>query len=138
MPKRDGRRAASHRFDHVQAERLRPINWRNRSERISQKIRFGFIDDLSDEFDVGPRQQGPDNALEVVAISHVYFCRDLERYASPCGNLNCPVWSFFGRNPPDKRQVFSRAVMKRQRVFRQSVIYISDPICLRKRTTLAA
>ena len=51
------RRAARHRLDHDETERLRPVDREQQGERLAEKFALGGLVDLADEFNAGAVEQ---------------------------------------------------------------------------------
>src|SRR5947207_13838752 len=78
------RGAARHRFDHDEAERLRPVDRDQPSDRAAQKLRFFGIPDLADRFDNRIAVDHRANYFMVIfLIGPIDLRRDLERNAAP-------------------------------------------------------
>ena len=74
---RDHGRAAFHRIDHDEAERLGPFDREPQRLRTREELGLLLLVDFAEEFDVRPRQQRRDRVLEVFLVSFVYLRGDL-------------------------------------------------------------
>ena len=75
---KQGRRAARHRLDHHQAERLRPIDREQKRLRLAQEFGLAALIDLADELDPRIAQQRCDLFAEIGFIGLVDFGGDLQ------------------------------------------------------------
>jgi hypothetical protein len=93
------RGAARHRFNHDKAERLRPVDGKEQSDRAAQKVRFFVITDFADVIDERVVHQRANDFIEIVLIGPIDFCRDLERDAASYGNFDRAIDPVCTENP---------------------------------------
>ena len=116
-------RAARHRLDHHQTERLGPVDGEQQAARLAQEARLAALVDLADELDAGLSQQRLDLGLEVLLVDAIDLGRDLQRNADGARDADGPVDALLGRDAADESQVAAaRAERRRQQVARQAVI----------------
>src|SRR5205085_5066544 len=130
--KTDHWRAAGKRFNHYQAERLRPVNWKEQSGGAAEQFVFFRMTNFADELDEGFVQQMLDVFVKVVAVDTIDLGRDLELATDSPGDLNRAVHSFFWRNPSEKEQIVLRLFLEAERVGRYPMVNRSHPFCLRQ------
>ena len=104
-PIRDHRRAAGHRFDHHQPERLGPVDRKQERAGLTQECALVRFADLAHELDQRVAQQGPDDLVEISLIDAIDLGRDLERHAGAAGDLDRVVGPLFRADPPEERQI---------------------------------
>src|SRR5882757_1898723 len=80
------RRAARHRLDHHQAERLGPVDRNQQGDRAAEELRLIGVADLADIFDVGRGHHRADFFIVIIAVGPVDLGGDLERDAALFGN----------------------------------------------------
>src|SRR5262245_57675884 len=73
-PEGDDRRAASHRLDHHEAERLGPVDWKQQGRGAGEKSSLGFVGDFADQPNLGTIDLGLDLFLEVASFATGYLC----------------------------------------------------------------
>jgi hypothetical protein len=96
---KDGR-ATSHRLDHHQAKRLRPIDRKQKRQRLAQEFGLAALIDLADELDPRIVQQRRDLFAKIAFIGLVDFGGDFQRNTErPC-YPDGAVGSLFGRDSP--------------------------------------
>src|SRR6202035_5097204 len=79
----DDGRAARHRLDHHEAERLRPIDWDEQPDRAAQKSRFLVVADFSDVLDQrAVVDQRTYEFIVIILVGAVDLGGDLQRYAA--------------------------------------------------------
>ncbi|CAM2163741.1 hypothetical protein BO443_120084 [Burkholderia orbicola] len=134
---RDDRRAAGHRLDHHQAERLRPVDREQQRLRAGQERRLLCFVDLADEFDVRLAEQRLDHFLEVVGVGLVDLRGDLQRQPALRGDADRGVDALFGTDPAEEREVFGLHVrLRREQRVGQPVVHGAGPRSLRQRLAL--
>ena len=133
----DHGRAAGHRFDHHEAERLRPVDRDQQADRAGQEIGFLAVADLADIFDqrVGLDERG-DQLIVIVLVGAIDLGRDLERNAASCGNPDGAIHALFRRDPPEHGEIGRLHRLRRQQILRQSVVNGAHPVGLRHRAPL--
>src|SRR6185437_2535687 len=99
------RRAARHRFDHHQTERLGPVDRRHERVRTAEKFGFLVIADLADIFDVRRLDQRADALLIIFGVDAVDLGGDLERDAAFARDMNRPVDRLFGRDAAEEGKI---------------------------------
>src|SRR5882757_11529085 len=99
------RRAARHRLDHHQAERLGPVDRHEQRPRPAQEFGLVRIADLADVLDARKSQQRTNLPLEIVAVDTVHLGRDLERQVATHGDADRPVDRLLRRDAAEKSQV---------------------------------
>ena len=121
----DHGRAARHRLDHHQAERLRPIDREQQGTRPPEKRRLVLLADLAEELHQRIVQHRLHHALEVLAVVLVDLGGDLQRLADAAGDLDGDVDLLFRRAPPEEGQV--AAVLGREGVAFQGLAVVHRP-----------
>src|SRR5690606_36109323 len=107
MPIGNHGRAAGHGLDHDQAKRLRPVDGEHEGISVAQKLIFFSVPDFADILDERMVQQGLDPLLEIVFVYPIYLGSNFEGDASSFGDLDGPVYPFFGGDAPYKRQILA-------------------------------
>ena len=69
-----------------------------------------------------------DLLLPIGLIDAVNLCRDLQRHAATCCDLDCPIGAFLGRNPAKKREVAFGLRTERKEVARKATMDRSKPV----------
>ena len=91
--------ATSHRFNQNQAKGFRPIDRKNESCGVAQKLLLFMFADFANKFDQRVVQQMLDLQIEIVLFTFVNLCGYLE--PAPCGfgNFNCTIEALFRAYP---------------------------------------
>ena len=77
MLERQNRSATSHRFNHHQAERLRPVDGEQQRQGAGEKRALGNIVDFSDELDLRSFDERGDGLFKIILVRAVDFGSDL-------------------------------------------------------------
>src|SRR6185503_10669638 len=101
----ENRCAASHGFDHGEAERLRPVDGKQQRLCVAEEVRLLMLVDLSDEFDAGSVKQRLDLRPEIGLVGAVDLGRDLQRDAERPGYHDGTVWTLFRRDAAEKGDI---------------------------------
>jgi hypothetical protein len=104
-PERDNGRAARHRFDHHQAERLGPVDRKQQSRGIGEKFLFGFIVNFANQPDLVAVDLRFKPFLEVTPLTARYFCRDAKRHSGGARNADCGLRALLGGEPAEKGKI---------------------------------
>jgi len=104
---RDHRRAARHRLDHHEAERLRPVDGEQQRAGAAEEGGLADVLDLPDEFDERIVEERRDDALDVLAIVCVDLGGDAQRHAHALGHLDGDLGLLLRRQPAEERQVLA-------------------------------
>src|SRR5258708_12643523 len=107
-PERDNRRAARHRFDHDQTERFGPVDRKQQSRSIRQKLLLGSIIYFTSQPDLVAIDLRFKPFLEVTPLTTRYFRRDAKRHSCGTRNANGDFRPLFGGDSPATRQIKSR------------------------------
>lgn len=102
---RDDRGAACHRFNHDEAERLRPVDGNEQPDRTTEEVRFFMISDFADVIDERVVHQRANDSVVIVLIGPIDFCRDLERDAASYGDFDGAIDPLFRRDPAQHSQI---------------------------------
>src|SRR5205823_1828387 len=91
----DNRRAAGHRLDHHEAERLGPVDREEQPDGTPEEITLLLLADFANELDDISifAQHRPDLGLVIGEIGIVYLGRYLEGHAAPRGDFDGQVRS---------------------------------------------
>ena len=103
--KSQDRRAAGHRLDHGEPERLRPVDREQQRLRVAQELRLLVVVDLADEFDAAAVEQRFDLGLEIGLVGAVHLGGDLERNAQRARDGDGAVGTFLRRDAAEKGEV---------------------------------
>ena len=98
-------RAARHRFDHHQAERLRPVDRKQQGTRAPEKRRLVLLADLAEELHERIIEHGRHHALEVLAVARVDLGGDLQRHAHAPRDLDGQVHLLFRRAAAEEGKI---------------------------------
>src|SRR6266704_101012 len=90
----DNRRAAGHRLNHHQPERLRPVDRKQQRIRIAQELIFLPFADLANELHERIAEQWGDDQIEIILIYAIDFRRNLKGHAHLLGTLDSAVYPF--------------------------------------------
>ncbi len=114
----DHRRAAGHRLDHHQAERLRPVDRHQQPDRAAQEFRLLGIADLADEVDQRiVLDQRANEFVVIFLVGAIDLGGDLERNAAAGGDLDRAVDALFRRDAAEHGQIAGRHRLRRQQLF---------------------
>ena len=91
---RNDGRAAGHRLNHHQPERLRPVDRKQQHIRIAQELIFLSFADLANELHERIAEQWGDDQIEIILIYAIDFRRNLKGHAHLLGNLDSAVYPF--------------------------------------------
>ena len=133
------RRAAGHRFDHHQPERLGPVDREEQRQRVAKEFRLLRFVDLTHELDVAmPADQRCDDRVPVDTVDFVDFGRDLERQPGACRDLDGAVGPLLRRNTAKEGEVSAARVCgEGQQILRQSMWHRAGPAYRGQRKALA-
>src|SRR6266404_6846137 len=133
---RDNRRAARHGFDHDQAERLRPVDRKQQSCGIGEKLLLGSIINFANQPDLVAVDLRFKPFLEVTPLTTRYFRRDAKRHSRGARNADCGLRALLGGESAEKRKIGSAFEAGVEQIGGQAVIYGAEPVRLAKRGAL--
>src|SRR5258708_38145069 len=107
-PERDNRRAARHRFDHDQTERFGPVDRKQQSRSIRQKLLLGSIIYFTSQPNLVAIDFRFKPFLEVTPLTTRYFRRDAKRHSCGTRNANGDFRPLFGGESAEKGKIRSR------------------------------
>src|SRR5712691_1080751 len=96
--KGEHRRAASHRFDHHQSERLGPVDRAEKGQRLAEEGGFFAIVDFTDVFDARTVEQRLDNLAEILRVDLVDLGGDAERNAELARDIDGAIRALLARD----------------------------------------
>ena len=134
----DHRGAASHGFDHDQAEGLWPIHREDQGQGAPQEGGLFSLADLPEELDSRPREQGRDAIGEVIALVAGHLGRQLDRHPGALRDLDGQVRALLRGDPAQEGQVTSRFPPEGIMIFGQAVVHRPQPSPIGKITALVA
>src|SRR5271166_2008604 len=130
-------RRASHGFDHDQAKRLWPIDWKQQRARFPQEACLVALADFAQELDARSREKRCDRLSKVRYVRLVDLGGYLQRHAQGARDLNGPVGALLPRDPPEKGEIAAaRLIGRREEIRRQSMIDSLNEIRVRYRRSL--
>jgi hypothetical protein len=132
---RDDGRAAGHRLDHHQTERLRPVDRQQQGERVAEEVVLLSIADLADELDQRIVEQVLDGG-EVFPVGLVDLGRDPERHAEVLRDADRTIDALLGRDPAEESEVLARLLVERVQLVGQAVMDGAAPVREVERRTL--
>ena len=135
-PERDNRRAARHRFDHHQAERLRPIDRKQQSGSIGEKFLLGFIVNFADQSDSLAVDLRFKPLLEVTPLATRHFRRDVKRHSRGARDADGDFRTLLGGKPAEKGKIGAAFEAGTEQTGGQAVIDGAKPVRVAKRAAL--
>ena len=133
----NNRRSASHRLDHHEPERFRPVDRDQKSDRTAEKFRLLAVADLADELDERiALDHRPDQFVIIILVGAVDLGGDLQGNAASCCDLDRAVDALLGRDASKHGKIARLGRLRRQQVFRQAMMDGSQPVGLRNRPPL--
>ena len=104
-PRRDHRRPAGHRLDHDEAERLLPLDRKERRARVLQQLDLLAVRHLAEILDAVD-QVRLDELVEVLALLRLlHLAGELERQPSLPGDRDRAVRSLVRAHPAEEEQI---------------------------------
>src|SRR5258708_666335 len=135
-PERDNRRATRHGFDHDQTERLRPVDRKQQSGGIGEKLLLGLIVNFANQPDLVAVDLRFKPFLEVTPLATWYFRGDAKRHSDGTRNADCSFRALLGGEPAEKGKIRPAFEAGAEQIGRQTVINGTKPVRIAKRSAL--
>ena len=136
-PHRDHRRAARQGLGHHQAERLGPIDREQQRRGAAQQLGFVLLVYFAHELNLIPAKNRLDLAVPVILVDRIDLGRDFERHTRTTRDLYRQIGPLFGRDTPQKNQIFAPSRLKRIIFDRYAVVHTAGPVQIERGQRLA-
>src|SRR5690606_38663419 len=123
------RRPASHRLDHHQSKRLRPVDWEKKCLGAGKEGGLFGLVDFADELHKRIVEQWADLGLEVVSVGLVDLRGDLQRNTGPLGDFDRSIRALVVTDAAQEGEVIALAVwMEAMQPCGQAMIDGREPV----------
>ena len=135
--KGEHRRAAGHRLDHRQSERLRPVDREQQRSRLAQKFALRTFVDLADILHARLIEQRRDLLAEISFVDLVDLGSDLDRDSESARDPDRAIGPLLGRDAAEKGDVPAAwTIGGLEQVERKAVMHRGDEIGVGDRLAL--